>query len=479
MMAKEETGPLVITHAEVENFERCSIAKFDLAPRGVTLLKGRNKQGKSSVVNGIKRLLGGAMQPDYDAAMKVIEPIKAGEKSARVAVKIGRQEDGTPVLDAELRITRKTTSLYVFPLSSDGQRGIPLAEPASVLAQLFGALGVLDPYDFVRMPEKKQIAAFLTLVEFPDVSDELAKLEISVAEGQALPDALEDERARAFEYRTQVNRDLKRMEAARSEVHLPLGWKTMTTVDVNALLTKQDELQARKSEAVTARQNAGFAERTQKTATEAVARAERVLAEAQAALKAAQENHRKATAAATKAREAAEAIVDPDEELEALRTELQQAETTNATCRQATAALKQDEQIAATKAEADKLTARIEDIEGLKRQVLEQSKSPLPGLAYDRERGVTFNDQPLCQASDSEKVLIGAAIAHAQGSRLRWTRVPGSLYESMDDPTAEKFNAQLIEWGMPALCEVVLRSGDTGGLIIEDGVLDPDSTDKD
>jgi len=476
----KDDGPLVITYAEVENYKRCSIARFRLARRGVTQIRGPNKSGKSSVLDGIKRLLGGAMQPDYDTAMRVIEPIKAGEKAARVAVKIGRQEDGTPVLDAELRITRKTTSLYVFPLSSDGQRGFPLAEPASVLAQLFGVLGVCDPYDFVRMKDKAQIDAFLKVVRFPDVSAELAKLEIAVAEGQALPDALEDERVRAFEYRTQVNRDLKRMEAARSEVHLPLGWKTLTPVDVQALLAKQDELQGRKSEAVTARQNAGFAERTQKTAADAVATANRVLAEAQAALEAAQKKHQQAITAATSAREAAEAIVDPDEELEAVRTELQQAETTNDTCRQAAAAVKQDEQITTTQAETDKLTARIEAIEGLKRQVLEQSTSPLPGLAYDRERGVTFNDQPLCQASDMEKLFVGAAIQAAQDPRLRWMRVPGALYMAMDDEAEVSFDEFCRTHNLQALCEVVQRVGQApGGLIIEDGVLDPDSTDKD
>lgn len=478
-MSKDNNCPLVITHAEVENFERCSIARFDLAPVGVTKMKGRNKQGKSSVGNALRRLLAGAMQPDYDAAMKVIEPIKAGEKMARVAVRIGRQEDGTPVLDAELRITRKTTALYVFPLNAEGQRGMPMAEPVSVMARLSGVLGFLDPYDFVRMKDKAQVDAFLKVVRFPDVSAELDALGIVPKDGQALPDVLEDARAETFEYRTQVNRDLKKLEAARGEVHLPLGWKTMTPVDVQALLAKQDELQARKSEAVTARQNAGFAERTQKAAADAVATAEQVVAEAEAALEAAQKKHQQAVTAATKAREAAEAIVDPDDELEAVRAELQKAETTNDTCRQAAAALKQDEQIATTQAETGKLTARIEAIEGLKRQVLEQSTSPLPGLAYDRERGVIFNDQPICQAGDSEKVLIGAAIAHAQGSRLHFTRVPGSLYESMDDETAEKFNTQLIEWGMPALCEVVLRSSDkTGGLIIEDGVLNPDSTEE-
>ena len=163
-----------------------------------------------------------------------------------------------------------------------------------------------------------------------------------------------------------------------------------------------------------------------------------------------------------------------------MRTELQQAETTNDTCRQAAAAVKQDEQITTTQAETDKLTARIEAIEGLKRQVLEQSTSPLPGLAYDRERGVTFNDQPLCQASDMEKLFVGAAIQAAQDPRLRWMRVPGALYMAMDDEAEVQFDEFCRTHNLQALCEVVQRVGQApGGLIIEDGVLDPDSTDKD
>jgi hypothetical protein len=467
-------GRLVITKAAVENYERCSIARFSLAPSGVTKLKGRNKAGKSSIGNALRDLLAGAMAPDYDKAMAVIEPVKTGEKAARVAVTIGNAGDGRAVLDAELRLTRKGRSLYVFPVNDEGKRGIPLGEPASVLARLFGVLGVLDPYDFVRMTDKKQVAAFLELVQFPDVAADLAELEIKLAEGQALPDALADERERAFSYRTEINRDLKRMEAARGEIRLPQGWRTMEPVDVAALLDEQDKLQARKAAAIAARQDADFAERTQNTTAEAVLKAERLLAEAQKSLKSAQENNKRASAAAEAARKTATSAVSPDAELEATRAKLDQAETINSQCREIAKAKQQDEQIAATKTQADELTDRIDSIDALKGRVLEQAVSPLPGLAYDRERGVTYNDQPLAQASDSEKVLIGAAIAHAQNPRLRWIRVPGSLYETMDDDTAAAFDAQLREWGMQALCEVVQRGTDKGGLVIVDGVLEAD-----
>jgi hypothetical protein len=480
MMEKSKTearpepgdGRLVITKAAVENYERCSIARFSLAPSGVTKLKGRNKAGKSSVGNALRDLLAGAMQPDYDKAMAVVEPVKTGEKSARVAVTIGNAGDGRPVLDAELRLTRKGRSLYVFPVNDEGKRGIPLGEPASVLARLFGVLGVLDPYDFVRMTDKKQVAAFLELVQFPDVSADLAELEIKLAQGQALPDALADERERAFSYRTEINRDLKRMEAARGEIRLPQGWRTMEPVDVNALLTEQDKLTQQLSQASALQSSASESEREQGRTAEAVARAERLLAEAQKGLKAAQENHKRASAAATEARKAADAAPTPVAEVDAVRAKLQQAETINSQCREIAKAKQQDEQIAATKTQADELTDRIDSIDALKGRVLEQAKSPLPGLAYDRERGVTYNDQPLAQASDSEKVLIGAAIAHAQNPRLRWIRVPGSLYETMDDDTAAAFDAQLREWGMQALCEVVQRGTDKGGLVIVDGVLE-------
>jgi hypothetical protein len=469
-----ESGPLVIMRAEVENYERCGIARFSMARAGVTKLKGRNKAGKSSVGNALRDLLAGAMAPDYDKAMAVLEPVKAGEKSAKVAVTIGNAKDGRPVLSAELRLTRKGRSLYVFPVNEEGKRGIPLGEPANVLARLFGALGVLDPYDFVRMPDKKQVAAFLELVEFPDVTADLDEMEIKLATGQALPDALEYERSRAFTYRTEVNRDLKHLEVARGEIRLPQGWRTMQPVDVNALLDRQGKLQSQRIAHGEALHAAEMAEREQSVTATSVVKAEKALADAQKALKVSQENHKRASAAAAETRKQADARKSPDAEIEQVNTELQQAETVNAVCRQIATAQQQDKQIATTQAQADELTARVEAIEALKRHVLEQAKSPLPGLAYDRERGVIYNDQPLVQASDSEKVLIGAAIAHAQNPRLRWIRVPGSLYESMDDDTAAAFDSQTREWGLQVLAEVVQRNGDSGGLVIVDGVLEAD-----
>ena len=73
-------------------------------------------------------------------------------------------------------------------------------------------------------------------------------------------------------------------------------------------------------------------------------------------------------------------------------------------------------------AEADKLTARMDARKKTREDALGAAKMPVAGLGFG-DGEVTFNGLPIDQASTSQQIRIGMAIAMAQNPKLRVIRI--------------------------------------------------------
>jgi len=276
------------------------------------------------------------------------------------------------------------------------------------LDELVGKLS-LDPLAFTLLDDKKQLQQLLDLVELP-----------------FSPEALEAERKQVFEERTAVNRRAKEFESALAQFgELPANLPT-TEVSVAELLGEYRNLESAQQER--ARYLTDLHESRYK-----VEELERQLAAA-----------RKHLADVT---EAIGNMPDHTADLETLRRKIDGAEETNRLVRKAQERGSLEFQYDATKDQAAKLTAKLEQIAKTKAEGLAAAKFPVDGLGFT-EDGVTYQGQPFKQASSAEQIRVSMAMAIALNPALRIIRISdGSLLDSdslaLVEKTAREHNFQI------------------------------------
>lgn len=186
-----------ITRFEAENFKR--LKAVDITPDDNTVvIKGRNAQGKSSVLDGIMAALAGR-----NGAKELVRPIRDGESKARVAVEL---DD----LVVERKWTASGSTVTVSPKGSNAR----LNSPQAVLDRLIGSL-TFDPLAFAEAEPKQQIETLIDLI------------------GREEFDQIALNRREAYEDRTEVNRDLKSAQARYDA--LEDASEPVERVDVQAL----------------------------------------------------------------------------------------------------------------------------------------------------------------------------------------------------------------------------------------------------
>ena len=189
-----------IVKLQAENFKR--LKAVEIEPDGTTVvIRGRNAQGKSSVLDAIMAALAGKK-----GSKELVRPIRDGESKARVELDLGD-------LVVERKWTQGGSSVTVSPKGGNAR----LNSPQKVLDELIGALS-FDPLAFAEADPKSQVATLIDLI------------------GRERFDALAEERRAAYDNRTEVNRDAKSLRAQRDAIG-PV--EPVDKVDVGALV---DEL---------------------------------------------------------------------------------------------------------------------------------------------------------------------------------------------------------------------------------------------
>jgi len=470
----EETKELLaVVGVQVENFQRVELVRLHLSPTGLTVITGKNGAGKSSLLTAITDALGAKSK---DPTAQVTDPVREGTKASSARLELAPVDRPGEV---EFIVTRKRTRAGGSYLKITNAKGAEFSRPQEMLDRLWGHVGAADPLDPIRLKPTDQVTTLLKLVEYPDVSADLAGLEIAPGEGENLLDALAAARKSTFEYRTQVNRDVDRLGKARGEMHLPQGHASLKPVDVadllarqKALLANQQARQAKFTEVARAKSTTVELDGTASRYADRMAELKKQLLVAEVSWKVAVANAKASADSASALQFAAEAMPDPAADLAKLGEELQQSETINSQYRLVERAKEMDKQAATATAESEELTTKIQNIDALKEKVLAGSKSPIAGLSYDPEAGcVTFNGQPLTQCAMSEKIKVGLSILLAQNPRLRFVRMPETMIDGLDEDNLKWLDDFLRKHKLQVIAERVLRAGESG-LIIEEGKLD-------
>jgi hypothetical protein len=406
-----------IVSLQAENFKRLRAVRIEPDGR-LALITGKNAQGKSSVLDAIQAALGGK-----DAVPT--KPVRDGAESARVVVDLG-----------DLIVTRKfsggRTSLVV-----ESRDGLKHPSPQSVLDAVVGPLS-FDPLAFSRQTSKQQAQTLRELVPGLDTT------------------ALDNERKAAFDKRTDVNRDVKALQAQLEAMPIVNAPDEEASI---ADLARQHRAASEKAAAhARAQQKQAEHERAVEAATAALAEAERAV-----------KTCRERLAAAEKLRDDHRAVVvsaqTPAGELDAIAARMEQAEKVNEAVRAKKARVAKAADLAKREEAAAALTAKIKDVDERKAAALAAAKLPVAGLAVDGD-AVTLNGVPFEQASSAEQLRAGLAIGAALNPTLRVVLVrDGSLLD-------EASLRLVAEWAEANRMQVIMErvaDGTTSGVVIEDG----------
>lgn len=414
-----------IVKFHAENVKK--LKAVSITPDGsIIQITGPNGSGKTSVLDSIYWALAGGKAIDS-------KPIRDGQESATITLDLGEFTVIRTFKIAEDQET--TTKLEVITAA-----GAKYPSPQKMLDALLGTLA-FDPLEFSRAEPKAQL----------DTLRRLVPLDIDV-------DALDLDNRRDFEARTDINRDLKALEAqlnamgdvglieppAESPAALLLQMEnaseTNRAIDAEArrrsdvsreISYKQEKITKLRAEITTIEQEILALESQRASWSRETDKID--ISELRARIEAAQERQRE--------HEESKRALSMREQL-AMKVEharMTSEEFTKSIARR-------------TKQRADAIAA---------------AKMPVDGLGFG-DGEVTYNGHPFTQASGAEQLRVSVAIAMAGNPKLRVLRIKdGSLLDSHSlallEQTAELNDFQV--W-----IESVDESGSVG-IVMEDGAV--------
>lgn len=423
---------LKIISLQAENLKRLTAVRID--PRGnLVEIRGRNAQGKSSVLDAIWWALAGAGNIQTD-------PIRKGQERAVVKLDLGD-------LVVTRTFTKQDDGSFRTSITVENGEGARFPSPQRMLDDLLGSL-TFDPLAFARMKPKEQFDAlkgFVPGIDFANI------------EGLNRAD---------FEKRTAVNRKVKELTAQAQAIAIPEALPA-ERIDETALVSEiadvgnfnaQIDLRAdrRKQAEASAKAHRADAE---------VARDKAIDLRAQADAWDKEAAEHDAVAADLEQKLAAAPALEEKKDAAEVTKRLEEAKRTNALIDQAARRTQLQEQAKAAQAEADALTAAIEARDKAKLEAIAAAKLPIDGLGFGDE-AITLNGLPFEQASDAERLRASCAIAMASNPKLRVIRVrDGSLLD-------EDGMRLLGEMADAHDCQVWVEAVDSSGrvgIVLEDG----------
>jgi len=148
--------PMTVVHLKVDGYQRMIAADVTPALTGAIEIRGRNGQGKSSLIEAMAEALG---------VVKSDLPITEGEHAAEVEVDLGD-------LIVLKKWTRDSGGQAKAALTVKGRDGSKLKSPAAVLKELRGNFA--DPVAFLEMKAPEQVK---TVLGVTGLDEELERLE--------------------------------------------------------------------------------------------------------------------------------------------------------------------------------------------------------------------------------------------------------------------------------------------------------------
>ena len=399
----------------------------------VVEIKGDNAAGKSSVLDAIRF----AFKGDRDLPP---EPIKRGAKKAVIEVKIdGDKALGIPPFTIKRTITAKTSSTTITPISvASGDT------PRAFLNKLIGKIS-FDPLAFNNQEGPAQRTALLELVGV-DV------------------DALDKKEKGIYDKRTAIGRDLKSAQARVGNLNV---WPEVKEVKE----VKVEDFSA-KIQAAIENNNAirGRIERNERRKEDVIETREEIT-KLKEDLAAHEQFILSTKAEYTAEKEALGEIelIDIDD----LNNQLSTTSNTNSKIRDNIAHKKESASLTTIQNEYDKLDKALDTVREERVSLIQKANMPIPGLSFD-DTGLLYNDLPLSQCSDGEKLMVSLGISMALNPTMRVLMIKdGSLLGAKNRAILAKMceGKDFQCWTEIVMDKAGYERDGGSGILIEDGEM--------
>lgn len=402
-----------------ENFKR--LQAVEIVPDGTfNVIAGNNEQGKSSLLDAIAFAIGGK-----DAIPDTKEIIQRGKTKAEVHIDLG-----------DLVVVRTVTPSGQR-LQVSGKDGRPMPGPQAVMDALISKIS-FDPLSFMNMKEAQQTETLLKLLDI-DVQEYKKK------------------RQEAFDSRTIVNRDVKRVKANLDSAPVPEKPATLELKDVkevtDRLVTAKQQV---KDHEARVKRKAELKEEYPKL-TKRVEELKAELAAAEAKVEDCKTEHNTLHAQIKE-------YIAPD--VEAIQAEVSGIDAFNDAIRTWNAYQELEAEYTKYQSESDGYTTTINSLDKDVQDKIAKAKMPVTGLTVVDEV-IRYNDVPLAQCSQAIRVKVSMAIAMAMNPKLRVILIrEGAFF----DTNNLKLIAEMAKENDYQVWIERVGDGETG-IIIEDGTV--------
>lgn len=403
---------------EIENVKRVKAVKIEPTPNGLTIIGGKNNQGKSSVLDAIAWALGGnkhrPSQPEREGSV-------------------------TPpylhiVLSNGLIVERKGKNSDLKVIDPNGQKhGQQLLD--SFVEEL-----ALDLPKFMNANNKEKANILLRIIGVGDKLHELERQEQELYNQRHAIGQIADQKAKF----------------AKEQPYYPDAPKE--PVSAAELIKKQQEILARNGE------NQRKRLRVQQIQAE-FEQARKEVARLMAMLNAAQEKYNQLQQDLAIAQRDAQDLID--ESTAELEASIAQIDEINRKVRANLDKEKAEEEAREYGRQYDELTRQIESVRKQKIELLANANLPLPGLSV-QDGELIYNGQKWDNMSGSDQLKVATAIVRRLKPQCGFVLI--DKLEQMDLDTLREFGQWLEQEGLQAIATRV-STGDECSIIIEDGYV--------
>lgn len=405
-----------ISSLEIENVKRVKAVSLSPTANGLTVIGGKNGQGKTSVLDAIAWTLGGS---------KFAPSQPAREGSLVPPHLVLRLSNG-------IVVERKGKNSALKVIDPNGTRS------GQALLDSFISQFALDLPKFMNATNKEKANILLQAL---GVGDRLYELE--TAETQL------------YNKRHTIGQIADSKKKHADEMPEYTGVPN-TPVSPSELIRRQQEILAKNADNQRKRENLA---RLEKEHNEAVNHIDLLEAE----LEAAQLREAQLAGDLLKAKKTAEQLVDEStKELERSIAEVEETNRRVSINLEKARASREAEQY---KEEYKALTADLEDVRKQKYDLLHSAELPLEGLSVE-DRELTYNGYKWDNMSGSEQLRAATAIVRKMNPNCGFVLI--DKLEQMDTQTLEDFGKWLENEGLQAIATRV-STGDECSILIEDG----------
>lgn len=407
-----------INKLEIENVKRVKAVKIEPSSAGLTVVGGKNNQGKTSVLDAIAWGLGG----------NKYRPSQADREGSVVPPFLHI------VLSNGLVVERKGKNSDLKVIDPNGQKG-----GQQLLDSFVEELAINLP-KFMNASSKEKANILLRIIGVGDKLFELERQEQEVYNRRHAIGQIADQKAKF----------------AKEQPYFPDAPKE--PISASELIQQQQEILVRNGENQRKRQRVAQIQAAFTSQGHEVERLKAMLQEAE-------EKYGQLAADLETAQK--DALDLQDESTAELETNIRQIDEIN---RKVRANLDKDKAEADAneyRVQYDQLTAEINEIRQQKTELLTNANLPLPGLSVE-DGELIYNGQRWDNMSGSDQLKVSTAIVRKLKPDCGFILL--DKLEQMDMETLQEFGRWLEQEGLQAIATRV-STGDECSIIIEDGYV--------